>query len=367
MVSTDLKMGVKKLFSAYARVAYVMLIVFGSEVISRYSDEKCDTEFLSGNFVVRDNINYLLFASLFSYACGTMVFTTDSENSTTQDKILSGLYSRVHNSILTQFAVVTSHCEAIDPKIDGDVDGLLPYAIILFTLMVAHSISNTTFVNLTGEGDSNARIQKWFHLSNWIIRLLFVSFLLNLLMHDRFDNESLNGKQQKKASCIGAMDSNHEEFEWYKTISLADFNTSKIGGKSVEVPHEKNENMYIVIWTVLGVLILEGVLKMLSYLQIFDMESSSVGIIIGDIYGLFVDISLAIVLMSLTLANDIAACPMFDPYESRVRTVYIFAVVYIGFQFFMDMARFMNIDIVLLNKSQITCTKIQHVLIKPNL
>ena len=207
----DVKDGIKNFFSAYARVAYIMLIVFGGEVISRYSHEKCRSEFMSGSFVVRDNINYVFGASLFCYACGTMVFKSDSKKGITQEfsqylKLFSAILGCT-TVILMQMAVFVSHCEANDPNIDGDVDGLQPYAVILFILMVSHSISNMQFVNKTGKAeDSNPKIHRWFHLSNWIIRILFVSFLLDLLSHGSFNEESLNGKQQKKSSCIGAME-----------------------------------------------------------------------------------------------------------------------------------------------------------------
>ena len=350
MTWADLKSGVKKFFSAYARVAYVMLIVFGGEVISRYSHEKCQIEFASGNFVVRDNINYVLFASLFCYASGTMLFTTESKNEITQQlsqylKLLSAILACT-TIILTQMAVFVSHCDADDKSIDGEVDGLYQYAVILFTLMVAHSISNTQTVNKTGEAeDTNPKIHRWFQLSNWIIRILFVSFLLDLVSHGRFNEESLNGRQQKKSSCIGAMDVNHEEFEWYKHISLTDFQTVNLGGKTLEMPHDANPTMYALLWSVLGLLIVEAFFKALSYFEIYKMQESYAAIILGDLHGLAVDISLALVLFSLTFANDIAACPIFDPWESRARTVFVIAAVYIGFQFFMDMARFMNINI----------------------
>ena len=351
--------GLKNVFTAYTRVAYVMLIVFGGEVISQYSHDNCHIEFEGGDFVTRDNINYILGAALFSYALAIMVFHKGNENEDERSPFakyaqyfcaIATVALACSSIILTQFAVFVSHCETGVEEFDDDVKGLLTYGIILLTLMTAHGISSMNLFTEKNDQGRESIFQMGITVLDWTVRFLFVVFLINWLSHDDFINESLNTAQQNTSACKDVIQHGHDEFGWYEAISFVDF---KVGNETtvnattnetikIEVPDGKNDDMFALVWSVLGVLIVEFILKAADYAN-YKIMNDRTHSLITDLFRGYVNVLLVIFLFSLTLANDIAACPMFNPHESRTRTVFVFATTYIALQFFMDMVRMLGI------------------------
>lgn len=350
--------GLKNVFTALTRVAYVMLIVFGGEVISQYSHDKCYKEFDSGSFTTQDNINFILGGTLFSYALSIMVFHKGNTNEDERSQfakyaqyycVFATVILACTSIILTQFTVFVSHCETGVEELDDDVQGLLTYGVILLTLMLAHAISSMNSFTEKDDQGRESMIQMGITVLDWTVRFLFVVFLINWLSHDDFINESLNSAQQNTSACKDVIQNGHDEFGWYEAISFVDFksnvtvvNATTNATVTIEEPDGKNDTMFALVWSVLGMLIVEFILKAADYAnyKIMDDRTHS---FITDIFRMYINILLVIFLFSLTLANDIAACPMFNPHESRTRTVFVFATIYIALQFLMDMVRMLGI------------------------
>lgn len=357
----DLESFARNACTAFTRVAYIMLIVFGGEIISQYSHDQCFKEFDGGSWTTRDNINYFLGSSLLSYAFATMVFNKEKDEDESDLKkwmrrffAFGTVVFACLSLFLIQFAIFKSHCETGIEEFDDDIEGLTTYGIILLILMIFHAIKSSDFLTERNEENKENDLQMGINGINWIVRFTFVIVLFIWVNHDSFINESLDSAQQNTSACKDIMQNGHDEFSWYGPISFVNFKEDKremlVNGTNVnvtmDIPDGRNEKMYIPTIVALVTVCIEFCLKVLELtgikIKLFK-EDERTHRILTDIFRGYVNIFLAIVLFSLSMANDIAACPMFKHDETRTNNVFWIATIYVAIQFIIDSIRMLDI------------------------
>lgn len=332
------------LFVAYVPVAFVMLIIYGGDVISHYDDEQCTIDFLNKHDVNRDHIYAILFATLGSYSIANKIYKTPEKNQ------FLGSFTFFFGSsvilsyavlIMTLYGVLTAHCSATpdDNSLNGEVYMIDIYSGVLLTLMLSFAVNNMGILSHFEKDDSlGPRIVIGYTntliLTSWVIRIIFSAFLLQMMTSDSFMEDSGNKDKLLSSQCIASVqkvDTESQRYKLYEAIELGKVNKDEI---------DVNERMRTLLYVILAALGTEAALRGLEVMSRYTKtemyeEYTKTFLFAPKILALFTEICLALFVYTLTLSNDIAACPLLDPNKGTVQNVYWSSVTYVVFGFAM--------------------------------
>lgn len=341
--------GLSNLFVAYVPVAFVMLTVYGGEVIGHFDNDKCSISFMNDNDLTRDTIFGLLFGTLGSYSIMQKIFKRPDDMKVIDVGtffFFAAVSLGIVVIIMTQYGVLTARCEDsdLDSSLNGEVKMIEMYAGIIFTLMLAFSINNMDIIShYESEGKSESpRVVLGYtsalSLTSWVIRILFAAFLLQMMSSNTFKEDHANENALGSTACLAQaskIDTDSESYKAYQRIEIAEPKYDGLTLKSVD----PNQTMLNLLYSVLAALGIEGVVRLLEMYGRYAKDSGlgqSIRMVMwgNKVLAIYGEIVLAMFIYSLTMANDVAACPLLDPHKGTVQNVYWTSVVYILFGFF---------------------------------
>jgi hypothetical protein len=337
---------------AYVPVAFVMMILYGSgDIISHFQNEGCTMHFYKNDGVDRDNIQAIFFASLGAWAIATKIFglkfneTIGDILNPTSFFYIASVGLGVTAIVMTQFGVYTGSCasvaaDAVAQKINGQIQEMEIYAGIVFSLLLAFALNNMDLVSYISGNDSKTIILLYtnaWSFCAWVLRLLFSVFLVIALVDDGKNSFYLDhgNKLLEATTClteVALVDTSTAKFKAFEKIELAE--VTYPSGNIKVVP---NPTMVALLWSVIAAVSVEGLLRIGEVLPKYVgdaappvLKENQLSLMCGAKFmGFYSDVVLSIFVFVLIMSNEIAACPLLDPSDGTVETVYWISIFFI--------------------------------------
>ena len=267
-----------------------MIVVYGSgDVITHFTQESCNIDFMNDNDVTREHIQAIFFGALGSWSIAHNIYgeVFPKEIKVINFRAMFYWFSFILGMttiILTQYGVFTGSCkletgdDSTIESVNGRVTAIEIYAGIVFTLLLALSVNNMEILSHQQEDGKRILVKFTNEMSlfTWVTRILFTAFLIVVVTSESFYKDHGN-TQLAHSTCkteAARINKDTVAYKFYESIELRSVDYDSSGEPVVD----KNDNMVNTLWSLVAALSIEFLFRATEIYQMYygegDMQNS---------------------------------------------------------------------------------------------
>lgn len=329
--------------SGYVFVAFIMFIIYGTDVVQHFSNDGCEMAFMDKHKVNRNTIQAIFFAAAGAFAIAVRVYGLQRNDKLTD--VINGkvvfffisLMLSVCAGVMTLYGVYSGSCNnqdtnaAVASAINGKIDAMGIFAGVTWSLLMTFALLDLDVVAWrTATGKTAVVLYTHvFTLTGWVIRLVFVACVLSVMSEENETKffENYGNDKVATAACAAV---NKDIPDWYKGIW---FGTEGVHSNG-QLYIKRNDWMWALLWSVIAALVLEFLLRLEEGVVVMGERKNWNTIpawfkngrpyymTLARILQFFSNTVIALEVFVLITSTEYAACPLFNQSNKLIETIY---------------------------------------------